>query len=109
MKRGDRVIAWAGLYRRDVSGECRTVRRKPPASVSNEAPPKGIYESVELRCNAAGRIQIDVHPIELHGSVNGSIVVVGVAGTFDWLVSAIAVNEVEGRRVYVNDKYCRHA
>ena len=51
-----------------------------------------------------------MRPVELHGSVNGSIVVVGVvAGTSDWLVSAIAVNEVEGRRVYVNDKYCRHA
>ena len=74
------------------------------------AAPKGIYESVELRCNAPGRIQIDVRPVELHGSVNGSIVVVGVvAGTSDWLVSAIAVNEVEGRRVYVNDKYCTRA
>jgi hypothetical protein len=109
VKRGDRVIAWAGLYRRDVSGECRKVRRKPPASDSNEALPEGIYESVELRCNAPGRIQINVRPIELHGSVNGSIVVVGVAGTFDWLVSAIAVNEVEGRRVYVNDRYCTRA
>jgi hypothetical protein len=106
VKRGDRVIAWAGLYRRDVSDNCRDVPRKPPASVGNEPPPKGIYDSVELRCHSPEGIQIDARPVELHGSVNGSIVVVGVAGTSDWLVSAIAVNEVEGRRVYVNNKYC---
>lgn len=39
VKRDDRVIAWAGLYRRDVSDDCRDVRRKPPASVSHEPPP----------------------------------------------------------------------
>jgi hypothetical protein len=117
VKRGDRVITWAGLYRRDVSDECRDVPRKPPASVSNEPPPKGIYESAEVRCNAPGRILIDARPLELHGSVNGSIVSVWVAedspvprlGTTDWLVSAIAVNEIEGRRVYLNDKYCAPA
>ncbi len=117
VKRDDRVIAWAGLYRRDVSGECRRVPRKPPASVSSEPPPQGIYQSTELRCNAPGRILIDARPIELHGSVNGSIVGVWVAGnspvprlgTTDWLVSAIVVNEVEGRRVYVNEKYCARA
>jgi hypothetical protein len=109
VKRGDRVIAWAGLYRRDVSGECRKVRRKPPASVSNEAPPKGIYESIELRCNVAGRIQIDVHPIEMSGSVYGSQVNITVAGMPEWLISAIAVKNVEGRRVYVNDQYCARA
>jgi hypothetical protein len=114
VKRDDRVIAWAGLYRRDISGECRRVPRKHPASVSNEQPPQGIYEPAELRCNAPGRILIDARPIELHGSVNGSIVGVWVAGnspvprlgSTDWLVSAIVVNEVEGRRVYVNEKYC---
>jgi hypothetical protein len=116
VKRGDRVIAWAGLYRRDVSDACRDVPRKPPASASNEQPPKGIYESVELRCNAPGRILIDARPVTLHDSVNGSIVTVWVAGdspvprlgTTDWLVSATAVNEIEGRRVYVN-KYCARA
>jgi hypothetical protein len=114
VKSDDRVIAWAGLYRRDVSGECRKVPRKPPASVRTEPPPKGIYESAEVRCNAPGRILIDARPVELHGSVNGSIVSVWVAGdspvprlgTTDWLVTAIAVNEIEGRRVYLNDKYC---
>jgi hypothetical protein len=117
VKRDDRVIAWAGLYRRDVSDDCRDVPRKPPASVSNEPPPQGIYESAELRCNAPGRILIDARPIELHGSVNGSIVGVWVAGnspvprlgSTDWLVSAIVLNEVEGRRVYVNEKYCARA
>jgi hypothetical protein len=109
VKSGDQVIAWAGLYRRDVSEGCRDVRRKPPASVANEPPPKGIYDSVELRCSAPGRIRIDARPIELHGSVNGSIIVVSVAGATDWLVSPIVVNEVEGRRVYVNDKYCAAA
>jgi hypothetical protein len=117
VKRDERVIAWAGLYRRDVSGACQKVPRKPPASASNEPPPKGIYESAEVRCNAPGRILIDARPLELHGSVNGSIVSVWVAGdspvprlgTTDWLVSAIAVNEIEGRRVYLNDKYCARA
>jgi hypothetical protein len=41
--------------------------------------------------------------------VNGSIIVVAVAGTTDWLVSLIVVGEVEGRRVYVNHKYCARA
>jgi hypothetical protein len=119
VKRDNRVIAWAGLYRRDVSDECRDVPRKPPASVrvSNAPPPKGIYESAEVRCNARGRILIDARPLELHGSVNGSIVSVWVAGdspaprlgTTDWLVSAIVVNEIEGRRVYLNEKYCARA
>jgi hypothetical protein len=116
VKRHDRVIAWAGLYRRDVSGKCRRVPRKPPGSVSGEQP-EGIYQSVDVRCNAPGRILIDTRPVELHGSVNGSIVSVWVAGdspvprlgTTDWLVTAIAVNEVEGRRVYLNDKYCAQA
>jgi hypothetical protein len=44
--------------------------------------------------------------------VYGSILVVWLAedarvprlGTTDWLVSAI--NDVEGRRVYLNQKYC---
>lgn len=40
VKRDDRVIAWAGLYRRDVSDDCRDVPRKPPASVSKEPPPR---------------------------------------------------------------------
>jgi hypothetical protein len=114
VKRDNRIIAWAGLYRRDVSGECRKVPRKSPGSVNNEQPPKGIYESVELGCNAPGRILIDTHAIEMNKSVYGSIVTVWVAGnspaprlgTTDWLVSAIAVKEVEGRRVYLNDKYC---
>jgi len=109
VKRGNRVIAWAGLYRRDVSDDCRDVPRKPPASVSNEPPPQGIYESVELRCNAPGRIRVDAHPIEMNGSVYGSQVYITIAGTPDWLVSAIAVENVEGRRVYVNDKYCAGA
>ena len=117
VKRGDRVIAWAGLYRRDVSDDCRDVPRKPPASASNEPSPKGIYESVELRCNAPGRILIDAHAIEMNGSVYGSTVSLWVAGdspvprlgTTDWLVSATAVKEVEGRRVYLNDKYCARA
>ena len=117
VKRNERVIAWAGLYRRDVTGECRKVPRKPPASVSNEPPPKGIYESAEVPCNAPGRILIDARPVELHGSVNGSVVSIWDAGnspaprlgTTDWLVTAIVVNEVEGRRVYVNDKYCARA
>jgi hypothetical protein len=109
VKRGDQVIAWAGLYRRDVSDACRDVPRKPPDSGTNESPPTGIYESVELRCNAPGRIRIDARPIELHSSVNGSIIVVAVAGTTDWLASLIVVAEVEGRRVYVNDKYCARA
>jgi hypothetical protein len=109
VKRDDRVIAWAGLYRRDVSDDCRGVPRKPPASVSNEPPPQGIYESVELRCNAPGRIRVDAHPIEMNGSVYGSQVYITIAGTPDWLVSAIAVENVEGRRVYVNDKYCAGA
>ena len=108
VKGDDRVIAWAGLYRRDVSERCRDVPRKPP-SVSNEPPPQGIYESVELRCNAPGRIRVDAHPIEMNGSVYGSQVYITIAGTPDWLVSAIAVENVEGRRVYVNDKYCVRA
>jgi hypothetical protein len=108
VKRDDRVIAWAGLYRRDVSDGCRDVPRKSP-SVSNEPPPKGIYESVELRCNAPRRIRVDAHPIEMNGSVYGSQVYITIAGTPDWLVSAIAVENVEGRRVYVNDKYCVRA
>jgi hypothetical protein len=109
VKRGDRVIAWAGLYRRDVSDDCRDVPRKPPASASNEPSPQGIYESVELRCNAPGRIRVDAHPIEMNGSVYGSQVYITIAGTPDWLVSAIAVENVQGRRVYVNDKYCAGA
>jgi hypothetical protein len=116
VKRGDRVVTWAGLYRRDVSDECRDVPRKRPSSVSSEQP-EGIYESVDVRCHAPGRILIDTRPVELHGSVNGSIVSVWDAGnspaprlgTTDWLVTAIVVNEVEGRRVYVNDKYCARA
>jgi hypothetical protein len=116
VKRDDRVIAWAGLYLRDVSDECRRVPRKPPGSVSGEQP-EGIYQSVDVRCNAPGRILIDTRPVELHGSLNGSIVSVWVAGdspvprlgTTDWLVTAIAVNEIEGRRVYVNKKYCARA
>jgi hypothetical protein len=106
VKRDDRVIAWAGLYRRDVSDDCRDVPRKPPASVSNEPPPQGIYESVELRCSAPGKIRVDAHPIEMNGSVYGSQVYITIAGTPDWLISAIAVESVEGRRLYVNDKYC---
>lgn len=117
VKRDDRVIAWAGLNRRDISGECRRVPRKPPASASSEQPPQGIYESAELRCNAPGRILIDARPLELHGSVNGSIITVWVAGnsrvprlgTTDWLISAIVVKEVEGRRVYGNNEYCGRA
>jgi hypothetical protein len=107
VKRGDQVMAWAGLYRRDVSDECRDVPRSPP-SVSSEQP-EGIYESVELRCHSPRKIQIDVRPVELHGAVNGSIVNVAVSGTTDWLLTTIAVNEVEGRRLYVNDKYCARA
>jgi hypothetical protein len=38
VKRGDQVIAWAGLYRRDVSDACRDVPRKPPDSGTNESP-----------------------------------------------------------------------
>jgi hypothetical protein len=109
VKRDDRVIAWAGLYRRDVSDDCRDVPRKPPTSASNEPPPQGIYESIELFCNAPGRIRVDAHPIEMNGSVYGSQVYITIAGTPDWLVSAIAVENLEGRRVYVNDKYCAHA
>jgi hypothetical protein len=105
--RGDQVLAWAGLYRRDVTDECRNLPRKPPL-LSSEIP-KGIYESVELRCNAPASIQVDVRPIELHGSVNGSIIVVSFVGTKHWLVSAIVVNEVEGRRVYIDEKYCTRA
>jgi hypothetical protein len=102
--RDDRVLAWAGLYRRDVSDECRNVPRHAPV-LSSEIP-QGIYETVELRCNAPGRIQIDARPIESHGSVNGSIVVLDGAGTNKWFIAAIVVNEVEGRRVYVNSTYC---
>lgn len=113
VKRADGVITWAGLYRRDVSDECRDVPRKRPSSVSG-GPPEGIYESVDVRCHAPRRILIDTRPVELHGSVNGSIVSIWDAGnspaprlgTTDWLVTAIVVNEVEGRRVYVNDQYC---
>jgi hypothetical protein len=116
VKRDIRVIAWAGLYRRDVSGECRKVPRKPPL-VSGERPPEGIYESVELRCKAPGRILIDARAVEMNGSVYGSIVSVWVAGdspvprlgTTDWLATAIAVKEIQGRRVYLNDKYCARA
>jgi hypothetical protein len=102
---GDEVIAWAGLSRRDVSDECRDVPRKPASSVSSEQP-QGIYASLELRCGAPGRIEIDARPIEYHGSLYGSIVVVGLVGSNDWLVSAIVVRDIEGRRVYVNEKYC---
>jgi hypothetical protein len=108
VKRDDRVIAWAGLYGRDVTDNCRDVPRKPPASVSNE-PPQGIYESVELVCNSPGRIQLDVHAIEMSGSVYGSLIYITVARTREWLISAVAVKDVEGRRVYVNDRYCVRA
>jgi hypothetical protein len=104
--RGDQVIAWAGLYRRDVSNECRDVRRKRPASINNESPPRGIYESVRLRCMTPGRIQIDAHAIEKSGSVYGSLIYVTAPGTPGWLVSAIVVKDVEGRRIYVNYNYC---
>lgn len=106
VKRGDEVIAWAGLLARDVSDDCRDVRREPPVSVSDEPPPKGIYESVELRCNSPGRIKVDAHPIEMNGSVYGSQIYITVADTPEWLVSAVAVKNMEGRRVYVNDAYC---
>jgi hypothetical protein len=109
VKRDERVVAWAGLYGRDVSDDCRDVPRKPPASVSNEPPPQGIYESVELRCNAPGKIRVDAHPIEMNGSVYGSQVFISIAGTPGWFISAIAVENVEGRRVYVNDEYCAGA
>jgi hypothetical protein len=105
--RGEDVLAWAGLYRRDVSDECRNEPGKR-RRWSNRIP-EGIYESVALRCNAPGRVQIDVRPSELYGSVNGSVVVVGVAGTTNWLVTANAVNDVGGRRVYVDEKYCERA
>ena len=105
VKRDDRVIAWAGLYRRDVSEGCSDVPRKRLRSASS-AQPEGIYESLELRCQSPGKIQIDVRPVELHGAVNGSIVNVGVVGTANWLITAIVVNEVEGRRVYFKDRYC---
>jgi hypothetical protein len=104
--RGDQVLAWAGLYRRDVSDQCGEVPRKPPTSTSNEPPPEGIYDSVRLRCTAPGRIQIDAHAIEMSGSVYGSQIYVTVAGTTEWLISAVAVENVEGRRVYANDEYC---
>jgi hypothetical protein len=104
--RGDQVLAWAGLYRRDVSDQCGDVPRKPPTSTSNEPPPEGIYDSVRLRCTAPGRIQIDAHAIEMSGSVYGSQIYVTVAGTTEWLISAVAVENVEGRRVYANDEYC---
>jgi hypothetical protein len=82
------------------------VPRKPPTSTSNEPPPEGIYDSVRLRCTAPGRIQIDAHAIEMSGSVYGSQIYVTVAGTIEWLISAVAVENVEGRRVYANDEYC---
>jgi hypothetical protein len=106
VRHDNRVIAWAGLYRRDVSDRCRVVPRRPPAPASNEPVPKGIYESVDLLCNSPGRIQIDTHPIEMNGSVYGSQVYITVAGKPQWLVSAVAVEDVEGRRVYFNDDYC---
>jgi hypothetical protein len=107
--RGDEVFAWAGLYRRDVSDECRDLLRRPPASSSNEPAPKGIYESVEVRCNSPGKIQPDAHAIEMSGSLYGSLIYITVAGTPEWLISAVAVEDVECRRVYVNDKYCTRA
>jgi hypothetical protein len=76
-----------------------TPRERSRASV-------GIYESVRLRCAAPGRIQIDTHPIEKSGTVYGSLIYVTVAGTPEWLVSAGIVKDVEGRRVYINDRYC---
>jgi hypothetical protein len=114
VRNGDEVIAWAGVSRRAASDECRGVPRKRPV-VSSELPPEGIYESVEVHCTAPGNILVDVHPIEFQdGSVYGSIVAVELAGdssvprlgTTDWLVSAIAVSDTEGRRVYLNEKYC---
>jgi hypothetical protein len=87
-----------------VSDVCRKVPRKAP--VPSSEIPQGIYEPVELRCKVPGRIQIDTRPIESHGSVNGSIVVVGGAAMKVLLAAAIVVNEVEGRRVYVNEGYC---
>jgi hypothetical protein len=106
--RRDQVLAWAGLYRRDVSDGCRDVRHKPPAPASNESP-EGIYESVRVRCTAPGRIQIDAHAIEMSGSVYGSLIYIAVAGTPEWLISAPVVKNVEGRRIYVNDKYCERS
>jgi hypothetical protein len=103
---GDQVLAWAGLYRRDVSDECGDVPRKPPTSTSNEPPPEGIYDSVRLRCTAPGLVQIDAHAIEMSGSVYGSQIYVTVAGSTEWLISAVAVEDVEGRRVYANERYC---
>ena len=103
--RGDEVLAWAGLYRRDVSDGCRDVRGKGPPPSSNESP-EGIYESVHLRCTAPGRIQIETHAIEMNGSVYGSLINVTVAGRPEWLVSAPVVEDVEGRRVYVNYDHC---
>jgi hypothetical protein len=109
----DAVFAWAGLQRRDLSEECRSVPRKRPV-VRRGPTPEGIYESVEVRCTAPGRILIDLRPVESHSSVYGSILAVWLAGdspvprlgTTDWLVAAIAVNDVQGRRVYLNEKYC---
>jgi hypothetical protein len=109
----DAVLAWAGLQRRDLSKECRSVPRKRPV-VRREPPPEGIYESVEVRCTAPEEILIDVRPVESNGSVYGSILAVWLAedsplprlGTTDWLVAAIAVNDVQGRRVDLNQKYC---
>jgi hypothetical protein len=109
----DAVLAWAGLQRRDLSEECRGVPRKRPV-VRSEPTPEGIYEGVEVHCTAPGRILIDVRPVESHSSVYGSILAIWLAGDSpvprlgktDWLVAAIAVNDVQGRRVYLNGKYC---
>jgi hypothetical protein len=117
VKSGDEVIAWAGLSRRDVSDECRGVPRRRPV-FTRERAPEGIYESVDVRCAAPGGILVEVHPIEFQdGSVYGSSVGVYLAGdspaprlgATEWLVSAIAVNDVEGRRAYLNVKYCARA
>jgi hypothetical protein len=42
----------------------------------------------------------------MNGSVYGSQIYVTVAGTSEWLIAAVAVENVEGRRVYANDEYC---
>jgi hypothetical protein len=81
------------------------VRRKPSAPADNSRP-EGIYESVRLRCTAPGKIEIDAHAIEMNASVYGSLIYVAVARTSEWLISAGVVEDIEGRRVYVNHKYC---
>jgi hypothetical protein len=42
----------------------------------------------------------------MNASVYGSLIYVAVARTSEWLISAGVVEDIEGRRVYVNHKYC---